>query len=46
MAKHHGHIRPEVRRLVLEAIATVGTPQAVTQIDNQMKSALESERLN
>jgi len=36
MAKRHGHIRPEVQRRAVDAIATVGFSVGVHQIEHEM----------
>ncbi|MGA2204136.1 MAG: hypothetical protein ABSD89_09840 [Halobacteriota archaeon] len=36
MAKRHGHIRPEVQRRAVDAIATVGFSAGVHQIEHEM----------
>ena len=46
MAKLYGHIRPEVQRLALDAVATSTIQTAVHQIDNEGESVLESKRSN
>jgi integrase len=46
MAKRYGHIRPEVQRHALDAIATVEIQQGVNQIVHQAESAVQSDRPN
>lgn len=46
MAKRYGHIRPEVQRQALAAVATPEIQPAVNQIVHQAGSKIESERTN
>ena len=46
MAKRYGHIRPEVQRQALDAIATAEIATDVDQIVHQVESAVRSDRPN
>ena len=46
MAKRYGHIRPEVQRQALDAIATGEIATHVNQIVHQVESAVRSDRPN
>lgn len=46
MAKRYGHIRPEVQRQALDAVATSEIRPSVHQIVHQVESAIEFKRLN
>ena len=46
MAKRYGHIRPEVQRVALEAIATPEIQTGVYQNVHQAESVVESKPVN
>jgi len=46
MAKRYGHIRPEVQRHALEAVATAEIRSAVNQIVHQVENTIESKLPN
>jgi len=46
MAKCYGHIRPEVQRQALDAVATAEIQAGVNQIVNQVENAVESKLTN
>jgi len=46
MAKRYGHIRPEVQRQALDAVATAEIGPSVNQIVHQAGSEVESGRPN
>jgi len=46
MAKRYGHIRPEVQRIALDAIATPDLQTGVHQIGNQVGSVIKSAHAN
>jgi len=46
MAKRYGHIRPDVQRQALDAVATADIPHTVNQIVHQVKSTIQSKLSN
>jgi hypothetical protein len=46
MAKRHGHIRPEVQRQALDAVATAEILRGVNQIVYQAESTVQFDRPN
>jgi len=46
MAKRYGHIRPEVQRQALAAVATTEIQPAVNQIVHQVEAEVESSLVN
>jgi len=46
MAKRYGHIRPEVQRLALEAVATGEIQSGVNQIVHQVENTIQSKLSN
>jgi hypothetical protein len=46
MAKRYGHIRPEVQRQALDAVATAEIGPSVNQIVHQVGSEVQSDRPN
>jgi integrase len=46
MAKRYGHIRPEVQRQALDAVATADIRQGVNQIVHQVQSTVQSKLSN
>jgi len=46
MAKRYGHIRPEVKRLALTAVATTEIQPVANQIVHQVEGEIESKLAN